>query len=184
MVNSSLWTSLLPRYRRGQRGGSGRQILNRSHEQGGPYETCRIRATQVAALDLILISISVLHELEDSVSFFKLSFLFWDNYRFTQETVTERFPCTLCAVFPSGNMLQNHGTTRILTLEQHLPSFPSPPVLLYSSVCLFSFMQFYSACRFVCSLLHSRYRIMPSRQDSFLQPSSFYTPLPLNPGNH
>ena len=126
MVNSSLWTSLLPRYRRGQRGGSGRQILNRSHEQGGPYETCRIRATQVAALDLILISISVLHELEDSVSFFKLSFLFWDNYRFTQETVTERFPCTLCAVFPSGNMLQNHGTTRILTLEQHRPSFRVP----------------------------------------------------------
>ena len=43
-----LWTSLLPRYRRGQRGGSGRQTLNGSHEQGGPYETCSlIRATQV-----------------------------------------------------------------------------------------------------------------------------------------
>ena len=114
---------------------------------------------------------------------FKTNFLFGDNCRFTQGTVTERLPRTLCAVFPSGNVLQNHGTTRILTLAQYTNLLQRPPVSLYSSVRVFSFMQFYSVCRFVHALLHSRHRIMPSWQDSFLQASSFYIPLPLNPGN-
>lgn len=134
---------------------------------GRPLWNLQDKGNSSTALDLILISTSILHELEDCVSFLKVSFLFGDNCRFTQGTVTERFPCTLCAVFPSGNMLQNRGTTRILALAQYTNLLQSPPVLLYSSVRVFSFMQFYSVCRFVRPLLHSRYRIMPSWQDSF-----------------